>query len=199
MATWNVFNLNNYDPMLVMIAVVGSIGFSIWQVWQDKSKKAKLKPLKKKKFAFEKLEKHTPEFQNPEVITVCKDQIHVAIGYGLANAIVIEGQESCVLIDTMEGQEAAQNALEALRKVIKDKPIEAIILTHFHADHTYGLDVFTKAYPDAKVFAHDTLKFYFQQLLNVRSQITSKRAAFQFGTQLDDEEHENSGIGIKLK
>ena len=48
-------------------------------------------------------------------------------------------------------------------------------------------------------FDEQDLKFYFQQLLNVRSQITSKRAAFQFGTQLDDEEHENSGIGIKLK
>ena len=199
MANWNAFDLKNYDPMLVMIALVVAIGLSIYQSWQNSKGKKKLKPLKKKPFAFEKLEKHTPEFQNPEVITVCNGQIHVAIGFGLANAIVIEGQDSCVLIDTMEGQEAAKNALEALKKVIKSKPIEAIILTHFHADHTYGLDVFTKAYPEAKVFAHDTLKFYFQQLLNVRSQITSKRAAFQFGTQLDDEEHENSGIGIKLK
>ena len=199
MATWNAFDLKNYDPVLVIIALIVAIGLSIWQSWDDGSKKKKLSPKKDKKYAFEKLEKHTPEFQNPQVITVCNGQIHVAIGYGLANAIVIEGKDSCVLIDTMEGVDAAKTALEALKKVIKDKPIEAIILTHFHADHTYGLDVFTEAYPEAKVFAHETLKFYFQQLLNVRSQITSKRAAFQFGALLDDEEHENSGIGIKLK
>ena len=60
----------------------------------------------------------------------------MAIGYGLANAIVLEGDEGCVLIDTMEGQEAAQEALDGIKKVIKDKPIDAIILTHFHADHT---------------------------------------------------------------
>ena len=60
----------------------------------------------------------------------------MAIGYGLANAIILEGENSCVLIDTMEGHEAAQEALDAIKKVIKDKPIVAIILTHFHADHT---------------------------------------------------------------
>ena len=41
-----------------------------------------------------------------------------------------------MLIDTLEGHEAAQEALADIKKVIKDKPIVAIILTHFHADHT---------------------------------------------------------------
>ena len=56
----------------------------------------------------------------------------------------------CVLIDTLESLEAAFDALTALKETIKDKPIEAIILTHFHADHTQGLDVFTEAYPNAR-------------------------------------------------
>ena len=38
-----------------------------------------------------------------------------------------------------------------------------------------------------------------QQLLNVRNKLTQKRAVFQFGTELSDKEHENSGIGIRLK
>ena len=99
-------------------------------------------------------------------------------------------------------------------------PIVAIILTHFHADHTFGLETFTKvkpknklifpcftfkmafllkAYPEAKVYAHDTLEEKFQQLLNVRQKITFRRAAFQFGTHLDNNDHENSGIGYRLK
>ena len=62
-----------------------------------------------------------------------------------------------------------------------------------------GFDYFAEAYPDAKVYAHKTLQGYMQQLLNVRNKITQKRAVFQFGTELSDKEHENSGIGIRLK
>ena len=99
----------------------------------------------------------------------------------------------------MESLEAAFDALTAFKEIIKEKPIEAIILTHFHADHTQGLDVFTEAYPKARIYAHETLEDYFQQLLNVRVKTTYKRGTFQFGTSLNDNEHENSGIGYKLK
>ena len=40
---------------------------------------------------YQKLERHTQEFNEPKIISVCHDKIHVAIGYGLANAILIEG------------------------------------------------------------------------------------------------------------
>ena len=45
----------------------------------------------KKALSFEKLGSHTSEFNNPQVISVCENKIHVAIGYGLANVIVLEG------------------------------------------------------------------------------------------------------------
>ena len=99
----------------------------------------------------------------------------------------------------MESLEAAYDALTALKEIINEKPIEAIILTHFHADHTQGLDVFIEAYPNVKIYAHETLQDYFQQLLNVRVKTTYKRGTFQFGTALNEIEHENSGIGYKLK
>ena len=40
---------------------------------------------------YQKLEKHTQEFNEPKIISVCNGRVHVAIGYGLANAILIEG------------------------------------------------------------------------------------------------------------
>ena len=107
--------------------------------------------------------------------------------------------KGCILIDTLESLEAAFDALSALKEIIKEKTIECIILTHFHADHTQGLNVFTEAYPNAKIYAHETLEVYFKQLLNVRVKTTMKRGTFQFGTALGDVEHENSGIGYKLK
>ena len=120
-------------------------------------------------------------------------------GYGLANCILIEGANSCVLIDTLESHEAAEDVLQNLQKIIKDKPIEAIIFTHFHPDHTSGYEIFAQAYPNAKVYGHETLKEYLRQLLNVRVPTTHKRGAFQFGPFLKKPEHENSGIGHELR
>ena len=121
------------------------------------------------------------------------------LGYGLANCILIEGQNNAILIDTMESLEAAKDVLNAFQTIITKKPIIAIILTHFHPDHTMGLDIFTEKFPRAEIYSHETLKDYFRQLLNIRVPTTHKRGAFQFGSYLGDEEHENSGIGFKLR
>ena len=135
----------------------------------------------------------------PEVLTICDGKIHVAIGYGLANAIVLEGDEGCVLIDTMESNETAEVVLKALKCVIKEKPIEAIVLTHFHLDHTLGLDVFLAEYPEARIFAHETLFTCFQGMFNVSIKITANRNAYQFGTRLSEKDRERSGFGVKFK
>ena len=197
----NIFDLSQVDPALVLIALVVSVGYTLYQnYWKAPPKKLPRKiNFAKKALNFEKLEKHTAEFRNPQVISTVDGKVHVAIGYGLANAIVIEGEEGCVLIDTLENNEVAKEALKALKEKIGEKPIKAIILTHFHADHTYGFDYFAQEYPGVKVYAHKSLLGYFQQLLNVRNKITGVRAAFQFGTELSDEDHENSGIGFRLK
>lgn len=192
--------MESLEILGIVFSIVLAISVSL--IFGLNTKEAK-KPLtssaNNKKDGHKKLRQHTDEFVKPEIITLLNGKIHVALGYGLANAILIEGKESCVLIDTLESHAAAKDVLAELQKIIKKKPIEAIILTHFHADHTYGFDVFAQAYPGVKVFAHETFAHYFQQLLNVRSQITMKRAVFQFGTSLDSEEHENSGIGIRLR
>ena len=45
---------------------------------------------------------HTSEFNNPQVISVCENKIHVAIGYGLANVIVLEGTVTLVVKNSGE-------------------------------------------------------------------------------------------------
>ena len=57
-----------------------------------------------------------------------------------------KGEDGCILIDTSETYEMAKE----IKQVFEDqfglgthtKPIKAIILTHFHPDHTFGFDVF---------------------------------------------------------
>ena len=132
--------VTDFDPLLASVAFMLAFAFTIYyQTFAKPPTEAevKIKPNKRNKTEnFVKLQKHTEEFNKPEIISICDNSVHVAIGYGLANAIILEGDDGCVLIDTLESIEAAQELLFELRKNVTQKGIVAIILTHFHADHT---------------------------------------------------------------
>ena len=70
-----------------------------------------------------------------------RDNIYVAIGYGLANCVMVEGEDGLVIIDVMESPDTAREVLTEFRR-ITTKPIRGIILTHFHFDHINGLEGF---------------------------------------------------------
>ena len=95
------------DPMLFFIAFIIAIGSVLYQYFSEKKKSNVKLPSKiNKNLSFEKLTEHTGVFDKPEVLTLLNGKIHVAIGYGLANCILIEGPNSCIVIDTMECYEA---------------------------------------------------------------------------------------------
>lgn len=64
----------------------------------------------------------------------------MAIGYGLANSIMIIGKTGVVIVDVTESYEAAAEIFEEFRK-ITDKPVTDIVYTHNHADHVHGAKV----------------------------------------------------------
>lgn len=66
--------------------------------------------------------------------------MYVAVGFALANSIMLEGPDGLVIVDVTESVQSAKQILEAFRNVT-DKPIKALIYTHNHADHTYGAQV----------------------------------------------------------
>ena len=148
-----------------------------------------------------KLDSHSSEFNEKKIIQVIEN-IYVAIGYGLANCIMLVGDNGVVIIDTMESPEAAKEVLDEFRK-ITEKPIVGIVLTHFHADHTNGISVFVEdRFSDQdtmEIITHDTFPKFLSQVMNVRSQITYKRAVRQFGTEIPREAMKNAGIGLNLK
>ena len=76
-----------------------------------------------------------------------RDNIYVAIGFGLANCVMIEGKDGLVIIDVMESPDTAREVLTEFRR-ITTKPIRGIILTHFHFDHINGLEVFMEDVSD---------------------------------------------------
>jgi glyoxylase-like metal-dependent hydrolase (beta-lactamase superfamily II) len=67
------------------------------------------------------------------------------------NSVIIEGVHEVMLVDA---QLTKTNAERVLRQ-IKDtnKPLSTIYITHEHADHFLGLEVFREAYPRVRIIA----------------------------------------------
>ena len=138
---------------------------------------------------------HTSEFK-PQVIEVT-DGVHVAIGYALANAMLVEGENSNIIIDTTGTIETARE-VKALFDTINSNPIEAIIYTHNHGDHTYGASVFAED-SNPEIYAHDSTEEYLSRVIGIIRPIISTRSNRMFGNSLPKSEVENNGIGPFLE
>lgn len=122
--------------------------------------------------------------------------VHVAIGYGLANSILIEGTDGVVIVDTMESAEAAR-PVKAAFDAITTKPVRAIVYTHNHADHVLGAAVL--AGDDApEVWSHASTLAELDRVLHVVRPVLYRRAMRQFGVYLPAGERLNCGIGPRL-
>ena len=147
----------------------------------------------------EKLIEHSKEFEQ-QVISyeTPGGKIHFAIGFGIANSIMVEGEGGNIIID------AADSVYEAERiyKLFSEKnsnPIEAIIYTHNHGDHTFGASHYLKV-QDKKpqIIAHEDTDYYVQRIMGILNPIITKRSTRMFGTLLPEEDLINVGIGPHL-
>ena len=152
-------------------------------------------PIKQAKEATpEDLINHTEEFKK-EIIEVTEG-IHVAVGFALANAIMIEGDGSNIIIDTTGTVETAQEVKD-LFDSINSNPVEAIIYTHNHGDHTYGATVFAE--DSTEIYAHESTGKYLSRVIGILRPIISSRSSRMFGNVLPRDEVENNGIGPFLE
>ncbi|HEY0975336.1 MAG TPA: alkyl sulfatase dimerization domain-containing protein [Solimonas sp.] len=141
------------------------------------------------------LEAHSAEFKR-EVVKVA-DGVYVAIGYGIANSILLEGTDGVIVVDTMETAESAREVLADFRK-ITDKPVKALIYTHSHPDHIGGARVFTEGSDTVPVYAHrDVIRNMEKTSIELQTAIT-QRSLRMYGPFLPHEEMVNVGIGPEL-
>ena len=143
----------------------------------------------------EDLKKHTAEFKK-EVIEVTEG-VHMAIGFALANAMMVEGQDSNIIIDTTGTIETAREVKEIFQS-INSNPISAIIYTHNHGDHVYGASVFAEG-SDPEIYAHSSTEKYISRVIGILRPIISSRSGKMFGNVLPNEHVENNGIGPFLE
>ncbi len=75
----------------------------------------------------------------------------------ISNASFVVTGDSVVVIDALGSPELARELLAEIRR-ITPKRVSHVIVTHYHADHIYGLQVFKDA--GATVIAHQDARIY---------------------------------------
>ena len=78
------------------------------------------------------------------VVTSLDDQFWV-------NSVIIKGAHEVMLVDAQLTKINAERVLQKIKEI--KKPLTIIYITHEHADHFLGLEVFKEAYPGVRIIA----------------------------------------------
>ncbi len=110
-----------------------------------------------------------------------KDKVYVAVGYGITSTTMVVGDDGVIIIDPGENDKFAAEVMAEFRK-ITDKPIKAVVYTHRHPDHPFGIKGLGVTDEDVesgkvKIFAHDTFEEYLANDASVVGPILSMRTA----------------------
>lgn len=131
------------------------------------------------------------------------DRVYCAVGYGLANMTMIEGDDGVVIVDVLESTENARAVMAEFRR-ITPKPVKAVIYTHNHYDHIMGADaVVDRGDVDAgrvPIYAHAKMMNGLLHQLSVVGEAIGVRSLYTFGSFLErgPEGSVNEGIGPLL-
>ena len=125
-------------------------------------------------------------------------KIHFAIGFGIANSIMVEGDDGNIIIDAADSMYEADKIYN-LFKQKNSNPIKAIIYTHNHGDHTFGTQYYLNIQEERpQIIAHEDTDFYVQRIMGILNPIIATRSTRMFGTTLPEEDLINVGIGPNL-
>jgi len=70
----------------------------------------------------------------------------------VGNVLVVEQRDGLVLVDSGASRGSGERVV-ALVRGISRKPVKAVVITHWHNDHTLGLPAVLEAWPRAEVIA----------------------------------------------
>lgn len=95
------------------------------------------------------------------------------------NSVIVEGDHEVMLVDAQLAKESAESVLRQIQAT--GKPLSVIYITHEHADHFLGLEVFKWAYPGARIIATsavvDRINKVYSEKLDKWQKILGSRAS----------------------
>jgi glyoxylase-like metal-dependent hydrolase (beta-lactamase superfamily II) len=71
------------------------------------------------------------------------------------NSVIVEGVHEVMLVDAQLTKTSAERVLQQIKET--KKPLTIIYITHEHADHFLGLEVFKEAYPRVRIIANSAV------------------------------------------
>jgi alkyl sulfatase BDS1-like metallo-beta-lactamase superfamily hydrolase len=128
--------------------------------------------------------------------------IHVAIGYDVANTILIHTPEGNVVVDAMTSPERASEAQTDLLAQAPG-PTKALILTHSHIDHVGGAAVWAplvteSAESPVPIWATEAFTARFFDQYGVFAEAEQRRGLRQFGARVDPRDLPCSALGARI-
>jgi glyoxylase-like metal-dependent hydrolase (beta-lactamase superfamily II) len=91
------------------------------------------------------------------------------------NTIVLDAPDGLIVVDTGRSPQHAQAIIDYARR--RDRPIAAIVNTHWHLDHTTGNADIREAYPQARVYASTAIEGALASFLGRNREQTDKLLA----------------------
>ena len=138
-----------------------------------------------------KLADHSGEFEKR--IYRVADGVYSAVGYGIANVVMLVGEGGVIIVDTMTTVEEGREVWADLRK-LTSLPLKAIVYTHFHPDHVFGASAFA-GQEAPEIYAHESLEESLLRAVGEPAPISGSRSMRMYGTYLDKSAMINVGIG----
>src|SRR5262245_17066966 len=125
---------NGFQMMIAIASLAIATFFSFSIFAQDITVKREVQPS-----INAELKEHTKHFERK--IYKIADNVYSAVGFDLANTILVEGDKGVIIVDTGNSVNAAREVEKELRK-ITTKPAVAVVYTHFHPDHINGVKAY---------------------------------------------------------
>lgn len=165
---------------------------SVWLVWgctQDahESRQALSVPAT--------LRSHCENMIGEPRIERISEHVWLAIGYDLANVVLIHTAEGNVIVDTGMSPSRAAVIKKALMAEAPQGNVKAIIFTHSHIDHIGGAAVWQE--PQTQIWATDAFVDNLFKQYALFGPIETIRGRRQFGDDVSDHQLPCSAIGRK--
>lgn len=126
-------------------------------------------------------------------------RIHVAIGHGMSNAVMIEAPDGLIIVDTGDSEQEAREHIAAFR-TISDAPVRAVIYSHSH--YVFGTRAWLdEADGDLQVWAHEKVDANVSEIAAEIGPAYRRRAMQMFGYFLPEEGADampNYGLGLEF-